>query len=64
MSIFKQPEAHFNEFRDEKWRKCFRESFYPNFEWGSLETTTIGKMRSILRVPSSAEFLDFLSVAI
>ena len=46
MSIFKQPETHFNEFRDEKLdEKCFRESFYPNFEWGSLEVTTIGKMR-------------------
>ena len=43
MSIFKQPETHWVGFRDEKWDKCFRESFYPNSEWGSLETTTIGK---------------------
>ena len=48
MSIVKQPETHFNEFRDENMGKCFRESFYLSFEWGSLEATTIGKMRPTL----------------
>ena len=26
------------------WNACFRWSFGPNYTWGSIETTTIGKM--------------------